>query len=143
MKFYSSEFDNDEMIPSRFTCDGEDINPPLSISEIPENAKSLALIIKDPDAPGKTWIHWVVYNIPVTNEIKQNSIPGKQGENDFGKKEYGGPCPPSGTHRYIFELYALDTNLSLEEGKSCDEVEKALEGHVLDKAQFVGLYKRQ
>jgi hypothetical protein len=143
MNFFSPEFGNDEMIPSRFTCDGQDVNPPLSVAEIPEDAKSLALVIRDPDAPGRTWIHWVVYNIPVTLEIAENSVPGKQGMNDFGRREYGGPCPPSGTHRYMFELYALDANLSLEEGKSCDELEKALQGHILDKAQFVCLYERQ
>jgi Raf kinase inhibitor-like YbhB/YbcL family protein len=142
MQFNSPEFGNNEMIPSKFTCDGQDINPPLKISEIPPNTKSLALTVKDPDAPSKTWIHWVVYDIPVINEIKENSVPGRQGANDFGKKEYGGPCPPSGKHHYFFDIYALDSNLDLEDGKDVNEVEKAMEGHILDKAQLVGLYKR-
>ncbi len=143
MKFYSPEFKNDEMIPSKFTCDGEDVNPPMYISDVPNNTKSLSLTVKDPDAPNKTWKHWIVYDMPVIEKIKENSVPGKQGQNDFGKKEYGGPCPPSGTHRYLFELYALDTNLDMDEGKSCDEVEQAMEGHIIEKAQFVGLYKKK
>lgn len=143
MQISSPHFKNEEMIPKRFTCDGEDINPSLTISDLPANTESLALIVKDPDAPSKTWIHWVVYDIPKTQEIQEDSVPGKLGLNDFGKKEYGGPCPPSGSHRYMFELYALDQNLNMEEGKTSAEIEKAMERHILDKTQLVGLYQRQ
>jgi len=114
----------------------------LIIEDIPPEAKSLALIVDDPDAPMGTWIHWVVFDIPVVSKIEEDSIPGKQGINDFGKKNYGGPCPPSGTHRYYFKTYALDTELNLEEGISKKNLEKAMEGHIMDKAELIGLYKR-
>ena len=143
MRLTSSEFKNEGMIPSKFTCDGEDINPPLSIDEVPENAKSLALIIEDPDAPRKTWIHWVVYDMPVTNHIEEDSVPGKEGANDFGRRAYGGPCPPSGTHHYHFNLFALDSILNSKEEVSKKDVEEAMKGHILEKAKLVGLYKKQ
>lgn len=142
MKFTSPEFSHDEMIPKKFTCDGEDINPSLIIEDIPQEAKSLVLIVDDPDAPMGTWVHWVVYDIPVTSQIKEDSIPGKQGMNDFRKKDYGGPCPPYGTHRYFFKIYALDQELNLEEGLSKQDVEKAMEGHIAAQAELVGLYER-
>lgn len=142
MKITSPEFEHNAMIPSQFTCDGEDINPPLIIEDIPPETKSLALIVDDPDAPMGTWVHWVVYDIPVTNQIQEDSIPGKQGMNDFRKKDYGGPCPPSGTHRYFFKLYALDQELNLEEGLSKKDLEDAMEGHILAQAELIGLYKR-
>lgn len=142
MKISSPEFEHNEMIPSQFTCDGEDINPALIIEDIPPETKSLALIVDDPDAPMGTWVHWVVYDIPVTNQIQEDSAPGKQGMNDFRKKGYGGPCPPSGTHRYFFKLYALDQELNLEEGLRKKNVENAMEGHILAQAELIGLYKR-
>ncbi len=142
MKISSPEFEHNEMIPSQFTCDGEDINPTLIIEDIPLETKSLALIVDDPDAPMGTWVHWVVYDIPVTNQIQEDSIPGKQGMNDFRKKDYGGPCPPSGTHRYFFKLYALDQELNLDEGLSKRDAENAMEGHILAQAELIGLYKR-
>lgn len=143
MKITSSEFNNDGMIPSKFTCDGDDINPPLSIDDLPENTKSLALIIEDPDAPRKTWIHWVVYDMPVINQIREDSVPGTEGVNDFGRRAYGGPCPPSGTHHYHFNLFALDSRLNLKQGALKKDVEEAMKGHILAKAELVGLYKKQ
>jgi Raf kinase inhibitor-like YbhB/YbcL family protein len=143
MKISSPEFTNNGFIPKKFTCQGEDINPTLIIEDIPKEAKSLALIVDDPDAPMGTWIHWVVFDIPIVSRIEENSIPGKQGINDFGKKDYGGPCPPSGIHRYFFKIYVLDKILNLSEGISKRELEKAMQGCILDKAELVGLYKKE
>lgn len=143
MKLVSLAFEHNKFIPSKFTCEGEDVSPTLLIEGIPDEAKSLALIVDDPDAPMGTWVHWVVYDIPATNRIEENTIPGKQGSNDFGKRNYGGPCPPSGTHRYFFKLYALDKELGLPEGLSKAELEKAMQGHIVAKAELMGLYKRR
>ncbi|MFH1338499.1 MAG: YbhB/YbcL family Raf kinase inhibitor-like protein [Candidatus Omnitrophota bacterium] len=143
MKLTSPEFKNNEFIPSKFTCEGQDVNPAFSIEGIPGGAKALALIVDDPDAPMGTWVHWVVYDIPVISRIEENSVPGKQGINDFRKKDYGGPCPPSGTHRYFFKIYALDKQLGLQEGVNKTALEKAMQGHILDKAELVGLYKKK
>lgn len=142
MKLSSPAFGPKQMIPKQFTCQGGDINPPLTIEGIPEGTKSLALIIDDPDAPMGTWIHWVVFDIPVGTVIDENSVPGKQGRNDFGRNNYGGPCPPSGTHRYFHKIYALDTILELKEESSKRDLEKAMQGHILDKAELIGLYKK-
>jgi Raf kinase inhibitor-like YbhB/YbcL family protein len=143
MKLISPSFEHNQLMPRKFTCDGDDINPALEIQGIPANAKSLALIVDDPDAPMGTWVHWVVYDIAVISRIEENSIPGKQGSNNFGRKDYGGPCPPSGTHRYFFKLYALDKKIEAKEGLTKQELEKAISGHILDKAELIGLYKRQ
>jgi len=147
MKITSPEFENNKTIPMKFSCMGKDINPALLIEGIPAEAKSLALIMDDPDAPRGTWVHWVVYDIPVIPAslqagvvIEENSIPGKQGVNNSGKKNYGGPCPPSGVHRYFFKIYALDMNFDCEEGINKEELEKAMQGHILDKAEMVGLF---
>ena len=110
--------------------------------DIPKEAQSLSLIVDDPDAPMGTWVHWVVFDIPITNRIRKNSIPGRQGINDFGRENYGGPCPPSGTHRYFFRICALDEKLNLKEGITKGALEKAMQPHILDKAELVGLYKR-
>ena len=142
MKLTSPEFEHKGVIPSKFTCQGGDVNPALIIEGLPGGAKSLALIMDDPDAPMGMWVHWVVYNIPVIAKIEENSIPGTQGNNDFGRENYGGPCPPSGTHRYFFKIYALDTQLNLPEGISKEDLEKAMQGHILDKAELIGLYKK-
>lgn len=142
MKLTSPDFQNNESIPKKFTCDGQEINPGLAIENIPDNAKSLALIMDDPDAPAGTWVHWVVFDIPITNKIGENSIPGKQGINTSGDKAYGSPCPPSGTHRYFFKLYALDTLLNLKEGITKAELESVMKGHILAQAELIGLYKR-
>ena len=143
MKLESPEFENNGFIPKKFTCDGEDINPGLIIEDIPEGTKRLALIVEDPDAPMGTWVHWIVFNIHVTDIIEENSVPGTQGTNDFRKLEYGGPCPPSGTHRYFFKLYALDEKLhNIEGGCKKKELEEAMEGHILATAELIGLYER-
>jgi Raf kinase inhibitor-like YbhB/YbcL family protein len=143
MNLASPEFKDKEHIPSKFTCEGDDVNPRLTIEDIPAGTNSLALIVDDPDAPGKTWVHWVVYNVPVISRIDENSVPGKQGMNDFKRKAWGGPCPPSGVHRYFFKLYALDMDLGLDEGATKSEVEQAMTGHILEKAELVGLYRKR
>lgn len=146
MKIESSAFKNNEYIPSKYTCDGENINPPLKISGIPQNTQSLVLIVDDPDSPTGTWVHWTVFNIdPKIQEISENSVPegAVEGITDFGSIGYGGPCPHSGTHRYFFKLYALDAKLDLLAGSSKKEIEKAMEGHILDKAELIGLYSRK
>jgi len=145
MKIESPAFKNNEMIPSKYTCDGENINPPLKISGIPENALSLALIVDDPDATAKTWVHWTLWNIDSkTVEIPENSVPkgAVQGITDFRVPGYGGPCPPSGAHRYFFKLYALDITLNLESSATVGNIEEAMKGHILGSAELIGLYKR-
>ncbi|MBF0505856.1 MAG: YbhB/YbcL family Raf kinase inhibitor-like protein [Nitrospirae bacterium] len=145
LKISSTAFPDNGNIPSKYTCDGTDINPPLFIENVPQEAKSLVLIVDDPDAPMGTWVHWVVWNIsPRTKEIKENDSPqgASFGLNDFRKKSYGGPCPPSGTHRYFFKLYALDTALDLPAGAKKGDVEKAMKGHIISQTQTIGLYKR-
>ena len=145
LQLVSPAFKHNELIPKKYTCDGKDINPPLLIENIPSGAKSLALIVDDPDAPVGTWVHWVVWNInPDTREIKEDSVPkgAQQGVNDFRKNDYGGPCPPSGTHRYFFKLYALDTMLNLSSKTKKGDLEGAMKGHILEKAELVGLYRR-
>jgi len=139
----SPAFENNGFIPSKYTCDGEDVNPPLRIEGIPEGTKTLALIVDDPDAPMGTWDHWIVWNIPPVEEIKEDSVPGVEGLNDFNKHSYGGPCPPSGTHRYFFKVYALDTELDLSPNARKEDLEKAMEGHILAKGELVGLYSRR
>lgn len=147
MKIASPEFSHNGSIPSKFTCDGGNINPPLSFEGVPSGTKSLALIMDDPDAPRGTWVHWVLWNIsPEAKGIGENSTPKEamMGVNDSRKNgDYGGPCPPSGTHRYFFKLYALDTALSLDKGSEKAELEKAMEGHILAQAELIGLYKRR
>ncbi len=142
MKIISPAFEHNQIIPRKYTCQGEDTSPPLEISHIPQETKSLSLIVDDPDAPMGTWVHWVVFDIPITTKIEENTIPGKQGINDFGKRDYGGPCPPSGTHRYFFKIYSLDTTLNLKEGISIKALEKAMQGHILGQAELIGLYKK-
>ncbi|UCG35113.1 MAG: YbhB/YbcL family Raf kinase inhibitor-like protein [Candidatus Omnitrophota bacterium] len=142
MKLSSPEFEHNGLIPKKFTCQGQDISPTLVIEDIPENAQRLALIVDDPYAPMGNWDHWIVFDIPVISRIEEDSIPGKQGINDFRRKDYGGPCPPSGTHRYFFKIYALDTKLNLAEGINKSALEKAMQPHILDKAQLIGLYKK-
>ncbi len=143
MELTSPEFKHNESIPAKFTCEGEDINPALVINGVPEGAKSLALIMDDPDAPMGTWVHWVVFDIPVISKIDENSVPGKQGITNSGRRDYHGPCPPSGTHRYFFKIYALDTKLNLAEGISKGQLEKAMQGHILESGELIGLYKRK
>lgn len=144
MKLKSKDFLDNSSIPAEFTCDGRNISPQLSWEDVPEETKSFALTVTDPDAPGGTWIHWLVYNISKElREIERGGLPegAKEVENDFGKRPYGGPCPPSGTHRYFFTLYALDTEHleSINKRNFLDKVEK----HSIQKAAIKGLYKRQ
>jgi hypothetical protein len=144
MRLSSPEFAHNASIPARFTCQGDDINPSLEISAVPPGTKSLVLIMDDPDAPGHTWDHWIVYDIPpATLLIEENSVPGVQGTNSWGRQDYGGPCPPSGTHRYVFTLYALDSMLDGFEGRSKNEVLQAMQGHILDTAELIGLYRKR
>lgn len=139
----SSAFENNGLIPSKFTCDGNDVNPPLKIEGVPEETQSLVLIVDDPDAPMGTWDHWIVWNIPPTEEIEEDSVPGVEGLNDFNKHSYGGPCPPSGIHRYFFKAYALDTKLDLDPNSRKEDVERALEEHILSRGELIGLYRRR
>jgi Raf kinase inhibitor-like YbhB/YbcL family protein len=140
----SPVFEHNGFIPFKYTCDGEDINPPIKIEDIPEERQSLALIFDDPDALMKTWDHWVVWNIPpTTNKIEENSVPGTEGVNDFRRHSYRGPCPPLGTHRYFFKIYALDTKLNINPNSRKKDVEKAIQGHILARGEIIGLYKRR
>jgi Raf kinase inhibitor-like YbhB/YbcL family protein len=139
----SSVFNNNEFIPAKYTCDGSNVNPPLEVENIPDGAKCLAIIVDDPDAPSKTWVHWVCWNIPVTHQIKEDDKRGKHGINDFGKNGYGGPCPPKGTHRYFFKIYALDQELDLPKNASKADVEKAMSEHIVAFGDLFGLYERQ
>jgi Raf kinase inhibitor-like YbhB/YbcL family protein len=151
IKITSSAFQQEGMIPSKYTCDGADVSPPLQWDEIPEDTKSIALINDDPDAPMGTWVHWALYNLPAdTKELAENIPPeetlpngAKQGITDFGRIGYGGPCPPSGTHRYFFKIYALDSQLELESGANKNQLLKAMEGHILAQGELMGKYKRQ
>jgi hypothetical protein len=129
-------------IPKKYTCEGENVNPPLDVKGTPEEAKSLALIMDDPDAPGKTFVHWVVWNIPLTRHIDEDELPGEQGVNDFGDVGYGGPCPPTGKHRYYFKLYALDNLIDLERGSTKQQLEQAMAGHIVAFGELMGHYKR-
>ena len=142
LKISSSAFKPNGYIPVKYTCKGEDVNPPLDISGTPAHASCLALIIDDPDASGGTWLHWTVWNIPVTHHILEDDIPGQQGRNDFGRNAYGGPCPPSGAHRYLFRVFALDEVLDLAEGASRQELETAMVGHIIGYGELVGLFKK-
>jgi Raf kinase inhibitor-like YbhB/YbcL family protein len=143
MKLTSKEFGPNESIPRKFTCQGEDLSPELSVAEVPDGARSLALIMEDPDAPGRTFDHWIAYDIPAdTGTIEEGTRPGTQGTNDFGKTGYGGPCPPSGTHRYFFRVYALDEPLDLPQGIDKRDLERAMDGHILDQAELVGRYAK-
>lgn len=139
----SPAFKNEGFIPRKYTCDGEDLNPPLQIEGLPEGTQSLVLIVDDPDAPMGTWDHWVVWNIPPIKRIEENSVPGIEGLNSFRRRSYGGPCPPSGTHRYFFKVYALDTKLSLGPDSRKRDVEKAMAGYTLARGEIMGLYKRR
>ena len=151
IKITSSAFEDGGLIPAKYSCDGADISPPLQWDAVPEGTKSVALICDDPDAPMGTFVHWVIFGLPAeTKELAENipsdeTLPNgaKQGTSDFGRIGYGGPCPPSGTHRYFFKIYALDTEIDLAAGASKRELLKAMEGHILGQGQLIGKYKRQ
>lgn len=144
MRLTSSAFAHQARIPTRHTCDGEDLSPPLSIGDIPDGTAALVLIVDDPDAPRDVWDHWVAYDIRATAEIPEGvTTLGTGGRNSWGRTGYGGPCPPSGpSHRYIFRLFALDTTLGLPEGVDKAAVLNAIQGHILDEAELIGRYSR-
>lgn len=150
IKITSSAFEEGGMIPAKYTCDGADVSPPLQWDAVPQGSKSIALICDDPDAPMGTWVHWVLFNLPSdAKELAENIPPAetlpngaRQGVSDFGRIGYGGPCPPGGTHRYFFKIYALDAEIGLEAGANKHQLLKAMEGHILEQGQLVGKYKR-
>jgi Raf kinase inhibitor-like YbhB/YbcL family protein len=151
MELKSPAFAAGADIPAKHTCDGPDVSPPLSWTDPPAGTRSFALVADDPDAPAGTWVHWVAWNIPpgarslAEGLPKRGSLPDgtKQGTTDFGRVGYGGPCPPSGTHRYFFRLYALDSPLPLPEGAARDDLDRALKGHVLAQGELMGRYRRR
>ena len=143
LQVQSVAFSHNGHIPPKYTCEGENINPPLEISDIPEETKSLALIMEDPDAPRGIFDHWIVWNIPPNEAIAEGSIPGISGTNSFGKTGYGGPCPPTGSHRYFFKVFALDAELELTAGANKNELLKAMEGHIIAQAELMGLYQKR
>lgn len=146
----STAFGDGESIPRKYTCDGADISPPLEWSSVPESTRSFALIADDPDAPGGTWVHWVLYHIPSSARSLIESIPpdaklsdgSMHGKNGWGNLGYAGPCPPSGTHRYFFKLYALDTMLNLGSGATKEQLVSAMKGHIIGQSELMGKYKR-
>jgi Raf kinase inhibitor-like YbhB/YbcL family protein len=146
----SAAFTQGEMIPRKYTCDGEDISPPLRWGDPPPDSKSLALISDDPDAPIGTWVHWVLYNLPAESRALPEAVPrdadlpdgSRNGRNSWGRLGYGGPCPPGGTHRYFFKLYALDAVLVLAAGAGKEQLLKAMDGHILARTEVMGVYRR-
>lgn len=146
MTIASPSFENNSLIPSKFTCDGKNVNPLLMFGSIPIKAKSIALVVTDPDAPGGTFTHWIIYNMSATTtKIDENSVPAdsQEAQNSFGKKEYGGPCPPSGTHHYIFTLYALDSMISIPDEADVADIEKVIQSNSIEQATLTGLYAKQ
>jgi Raf kinase inhibitor-like YbhB/YbcL family protein len=149
MRLESSALKAGSSIPEKYTCDGLNISPPLRWSSIPDGTKALALICEDPDAPSKVWVHWVIYNIPPERNSLEEGVPAKrlledgiaQGQNDFHKIGYGGPCPPSGVHRYQFKLYALDTALDLKPGARKSQLLDKMSGHIIGKAELEATYQ--
>jgi Raf kinase inhibitor-like YbhB/YbcL family protein len=139
----SPAFENGKLIPRKYSCDGEDINPPLTIEGIPKDAKTFVLVVDDPDAASGTFDHWIVWNIPASaSKIDEKTMPGTEGINSARQKGYMGPCPPWGTHRYFFRVYALDTEINLYVSSKKKDVERAMQGHVLAKGELMGLYRR-
>jgi Raf kinase inhibitor-like YbhB/YbcL family protein len=145
MKITSSAFEEGANIPSKFTCDGSDTSPPLQIADVPPGAKTLAMIVDDPDAPSGLFTHWTVWNIPAQiGTIGEGSVPkGVQGTNDFGKSGYGGPCPPSGTHRYYFKVFALNRELDLPFDAKRGQLDAAMKGHIVAQGELMGRYSRK
>jgi Raf kinase inhibitor-like YbhB/YbcL family protein len=139
----SSAFSHNKKIPVKYTCDGENINPPLSIPNIPKDCVSMVIIVDDPDAPVGVWDHWIVWDIKPKKEIRENSIPGTEGINSFQKHHYSGPCPPSKMHHYYFKVYALDKELNLPPYTKKKELEKAMEDHILAAGGIIGTYQRK
>ena len=143
MTISSPAFAQEEAIPTQFSCDGDDVSPELVWTGVPEGTVSLVLIVDDPDAPVGIWDHWILFNIaPGTAGLPQGGTAGKDGSNSWDRTGYGGPCPPGGTHRYFFKLYALDTTLDVPEGSYKAAIEQAMEGHILAYAELMGTYSR-
>jgi Raf kinase inhibitor-like YbhB/YbcL family protein len=150
IKLTSTAFKEGQPIPRTYTCDGVNVSPPLEWSGVAKTAKTVAIVVDDPDAPAGTWAHWVLYNLPADNIGLVENLPaneklvagGFQGKNDFEKIGYGGPCPPSGTHHYYFKIYALDSELPLKAGATKAELMKAMEGHIVLQGQLMGTYRR-
>jgi Raf kinase inhibitor-like YbhB/YbcL family protein len=148
MEIMSSAFKDGSTIPTKYTCDNLDISPPLEWSGSPDGTKTFAIICDDPDAPGGTWVHWVIYNIAANHYSLPENVPemenlkniARQGKTDFGTNGYSGPCPPDGTHRYYFRIYALDTELDSRTDMTRKELLKAMEGHILDQGKLMGTY---
>ena len=151
IKITSPAFEDGGLIPAKYTCDGADISPPLQWDAVPEGTKSIALICDDPDAPVGTFVHWVIFGLPAETRELAEKVPAeevlangaRQGISDFGRTGYGGPCPPSGTHRYFFKIYALDAEIALAAGADKAQLLKAMEGHIVGQGQLIGKYKRQ
>jgi len=146
MKISSPAFENNGHIPGKYSCDGTNVNPPLRIENVPKGAKSLALVFDDIDAPRGTYVHWILWNMdPGIKEIEEKSVPegSVQGLNDFKKNHYGGPCPPRRAHRYLFKVYVLDSRLNLDSNSTKNDLEKAMQGHVIGEAQLTGVYKKR
>ena len=151
LKVTSSAFEQGGMIPAKYTCDGKNISPPLKWESLPEQTKSLAVIMDDPDAPMGTFVHWVMFNIPADTSGLDENVPGDsqlpngslQGMSSFGKTGYGGPCPPSGTHRYFFKLYALDKDVELDSSADKTQLLEAIQGHILARGELIGRYQRR
>lgn len=150
LRLKSTAFENGGLIPRQHTCDGKDLSPALFWSGVPPGAKTLALLVDDPDAPGRTFLHWLIFNLPATATGLPEGVPprtavekdGTQGLNDFGNLGYGGPCPPSGTHSYVFTLYAVDATLELGPRATREDFSHAIAGHALGQARLVGRYTR-
>jgi Raf kinase inhibitor-like YbhB/YbcL family protein len=143
LKIRSVAFNHGGYIPPRYTCEGENVNPPLEISDIPEDTKTLALIVEDPDAPRGVYDHWLAWNIPPNKAIEENTRPGISGKNSFGNTGYGGPCPPSGSHRYFFKIYALDSYLDIQAGADKKTLQEAMRNHVLGSGELMGHYQKR
>ena len=139
----SPAFSDGSRIPNKYTCDGENINPPLQIQDIPTEATSLAIIVDDPDAPIGTWSHWLTWNIPITHTVRENHQHGEEGLNDFLENRYDGPCPHAGLHHYHFKVYALDAQMKLPGRTRQRDLEKAMAGHILAYGELIGTYKRK
>jgi Raf kinase inhibitor-like YbhB/YbcL family protein len=140
---HSQVFSHNGHIPSDYTCEGKDINPPIEVSSIPKATKTLALIVEDPDAQHSNFVHWLVWNISPNEAIAEGSNPGISGTNGFGKTGYGGPCPPSGSHRYFFRVYALDTEVDLLAGSDKEALINAMKDHILAEGELMGHYQKR
>ncbi len=143
LKINSTEFKDHGAIPSKYTYDGQNINPSLGIENLPKEAVSIVIIMDDPDSKIKTWVHWIMWNIKPTITIKEGINQGIQGVNDFKQNRYDGPCPPSGSHRYFFKIYALDSFLDLAGNSSKEDLLEAMQGHIIAAGELVGVYKKE